>query len=186
MSFQPVIQSAVGAFDKAVTHMKEEFTKLQIGRANPALVENLNVEVYGSQQPMKAVASVAVTDARTLTIQPWDKSNLVGIEKAITNAGLGLNPVNDGTNIRINIPPLTEERRRDLTKHVSKLAEEAKIAVRNSRQDAHNKFKQMKNDNELTEDDLRAADKQLQDKVDAANKQIDELAKAKEKDIMTV
>ena len=186
MLFDAEIQNAVTGFKKALGHMKDEFSKLQIGRANPALVENLNIDVYGSSQPMKAVASVSVTDASTLTIQPWDKSNLVPIEKAIVNAGLGLNPVNDGVNIRINIPPLTEERRMDLSKHVHKLAEEAKISVRNLRQDAHNKFKQMKSDNEMTEDDLRSADKKLQDKVDDANKEIEESSKAKEKDIMTI
>lgn len=186
MSFEQEIQNAATHFQKAISHMKDEFSKLQLGRANPALVDNINIEVYGSMQPLKAIASVAVTDATTLTIQPWDKGSLQAIEKGIINAGIGLNPVNDGVNIRINIPALTEERRRDLTKHVSKLAEEAKIAVRTSRQDAHNKFKQMKSDNTMTEDDLRTADKRLQDKVDEANKDIDEASKIKEKDIMTI
>lgn len=186
MSFDAVIQNAGSAFQKAVDHMKDEFSKLQVGRANPALVDNLNVEVYGSMQPMKAIASVSVSDATTLLIQPWDKSNIVPIEKAILNANLGLNPTNDGVSIRLVMPALTEERRRDLTKAVGKFAEEAKISIRNARQEAHNKFKQMKNDNEMTEDDLRSADKKLQDKVDDVNKQIDESSKAKEQDIMTI
>lgn len=181
-----VIQNAVSGFQNATAHMKEEFAKLQVGRANPAIVDGLNVDVYGSMQPLKAVANVSVSEGTTLVIQPWDKSNITPIEKAIIAANLGLNPTNDGTNIRLVMPPLTEERRRDLAKTVSKLAEDAKIGVRNARQDAHNKFKQMKSDGELTEDDLRSYEKKLQDKVDAANKEIEEAAKAKEKDIMTI
>lgn len=186
MIFDQGISHAVADFTKAVEHLKLEFSRVQVGRASSALVEGLNVEVYGSMQPLKAVATVSVPDARTIQIQAWDRDNLVAIEKAINTSSLGLNPNNDGAVIRINIPALTEERRKDLTKVVSKLAEEAHIAVRNARQVAHKLFKQLKDDSEMTEDDLRDAEKTLQSKVDEANKQIDDLRLSKEKDVMTV
>ncbi len=186
MSVQDGSSKAVAEFHKAVDHMKVEFTRLQVGRAHSALVENIPVDSYGTSQPVKAVASISIPDPKTIQIQPWDKGMLAPIEKGIVGIGTGLNPVNDGLCIRINIPPLTEERRKDLTKIVHKLAEDARISVRTARQDAHNHFKQLKTSSEITEDDLHSANKHLQDKVDDVNKQIDELAKGKEKDVMTV
>jgi ribosome recycling factor len=186
MSVDQVMQGAVQNFDKVIEHLKQEFVKLQVGRANPAMFEGLMVDVYGSMQPIKAIASISVPEPRSLAIQPWDKGNLMHIEKAIANSGFGLNPLNDGVLLRINIPPLTEERRSDLAKIVKKLAEDARIALRNARHDAHNKFKQMKGDGDLTEDDVRGAEKKLQDKVDQFNSSIDSLAKGKENDVMTV
>ena len=186
MSVDQSIRKAVEEFKKAASHLQDEFSRLQVGRASAALVENIPVYMYGSSQAVKAVASISIPEPRTIMIQPWDKGALAPIEKGIVGVGTGLNPVNDGVCVRINIPQLTEERRVELTKHVKKLAEEAKIAVRNARQDAHNSFKQMKNDNEITEDDLRDADKKLQNKVDDANANIDQLAKAKEQDVMTI
>ncbi len=186
MSVDQTIQSAVADFDKAVLRLKDEYARLQIGRASAAMVENIAIEVYGNSQPLKAVASISIPDARSLLIQPWDKSNLAHIEKGIIAMNLGLNPVNDGSFIRINFPPLTEERRMELGKRVKQLAEDSKIAIRNIRQVGQTAFKKMKTDNVITEDDLRSAEKKLQDKVDAVNGQIDEVAKAKEKDIMTI
>jgi ribosome recycling factor len=186
MSVDQVMQGVIKDFEKNIEHLKQEFVKLQVGRANPAMFEGLMVDVYGTMQPIKALASISVPEPRSLAIQPWDKSNLAHIEKAISQSNFGLNPVNDGLVLRINIPPLTEERRTELTKVVKQLAEEAKIALRNVRQDAHNKFKQMKNDGDLTEDDVRSAEKKLQDKVDTFNGSIDSLSKGKESDIMTV
>lgn len=186
MSVDAAIAKAGEEFNKAIAHLKEENARLQIGRANSSLVENIPVDVYGVSQPIKAIANISIPDPRTIQIQPWDKSNLGPIEKAIVGIGTGLNPVNDGICVRIAIPLLTEERRADLTKHVRKLAEEARITVRNVRQDAHNHFKQLKADSEITEDDLHGADKKLQTKVDEVNKTIDEIAEAKEKDVMTV
>lgn len=186
MSVQDAISRAEQEFEKALLHLKDEFGRLQVGRASSALVENINVDVYGSSQPIKAIATIVIPEPKTIQIQPWDKSTLGSIEKAIVGIGTGLNPINDGIFIRINIPPLTEERRRDLTKHVSKLAEDARITVRNIRQDAHNHFKQLKADSEITEDDLHSADKRLQEKVDAINKKIDETTKSKEQDVMTI
>lgn len=186
MTYQEIINKAKAEFDKAIVHLKDEFSRLQVGRANASLVENIPVDVYGSSQPIKAVANVSIPDAKTIQIQPWDKSTLGPIEKAIVGIGTGLNPINDGICVRINIPPLTEERRTDLTKHVKKLAEDARISVRTSRQDAHNSFKQLKADGQMTEDDLYSSDKDLQKNVDEANAKIDETAEAKEKDVMTV
>ena len=186
MSVEQAISKAGEDFKKASKHLLDEFARLQVGRASAALVENIPVDMYGSSQPIKAVASISIPEPRSIMIQPWDKGALAAIEKGIVGIGTGLNPVNDGICVRINIPHLTEERRIELTKHVKKLAEEAKIVVRNSRQDAHNAFKQMKSDNEITEDDLRDADKKLQSKVDDVNAEIDKFTKSKEQDVMTV
>lgn len=186
MSVQDAISRAESDFAKAISHLRDEFARLQVGRANAALVENVPVDMYGVSQVLKAVANISIPDARTIQIQPWDKSALVPIEKAIIGIGTGLNPNNDGVVIRINIPPLTEERRVQITKQVRKLAEDAKISVRNARQDAHNHFKKLKSDSEITEDDLRDAEKKLQNKVEDANKEIDSVTKSKEQDVMTV
>jgi len=186
MSVDQAITKSVQDFEKATTHMKEEFSRLQIGRASAALIENVPVEVYGQSQPLKAIANISIPDPRSLVIQPWDRGSLAAIEKGIVGIGVGLNPINDGNLIRINIPPLTEERRAELAKKVKQLAEEAKISVRTARQDAHNVFKKLKAESELTEDDLRDADKRLQTKVDEVNGKIDEMAKTKEADIMKI
>ncbi len=186
MPVTQILNDAEKGFEKVLHHLKEEYSRLQVGRASPMLVEHVMVDVYGSVQPLKAVASVNIPDAKTIQIQPWDRGTLGAIEKGITMADLGLNPVNDGVCIRISIPPLTEERRVQLTKTVKKLAEDSKIVIRNERQDVHNNFKKMRTDNALTEDEMHGADKRLQDKVDKVNKDIDELSKAKEKDVMTI
>lgn len=186
MSVQGAISKAVEEFHKAIEHLKQEFAHLQIGRASSGLVENIGVDVYGVSQPIKNIANISIPDPRTIQIQPWDKSNLVPIEKAIVGIGTGLNPMNDGNFIRIPIPPLTEERRKEICKQVGKLSEDARIAVRGSRQDAHNHFKKLKADSEITEDDWHTADKDLQKKVDETNDKIAEMARVKEQDIMTI
>ncbi len=186
MTEQEIFNKVKGEFDGAVAHMKSEFGRLQVGRASSLLVEGIPVDVYGASQTIKMVANISIPDPRTIQIQPWDKNMLTPIEKAIVGIGTGLNPQNDGILIRISIPPLTEERRRDLTKHVGKLAEEARISIRNGRQDAQKGFKQMKADNEMTEDDIRTAEKKLQDLVDEYNAVVEEAAKTKDSDIMTV
>ena len=186
MSTQPVIDTARVEFKKTVNHLKESFSKLQIGRASTTLIEDVKVEAYGTLQPLKAVASVSCPDAKTIQIQPWDKSNLSHIENAIKLSGLNLNPINDGQYVRISIPALTEERRAELTKIVHKMAEEARIAVRASRQTAHEAFKKLESDKKISEDENHGADKKLQDEVDKANKELEDIAKAKEHDIMTI
>lgn len=173
-------------FQKALAHLKAEYSRLQIGRASPSLVEDIKVEAYGSLQPLKGMASVSVPDPTVLQIQPWDKSVLGAIERAIQAANLGLNPINDGRVIRVPMPPLTEERRKELSKVVHQMAETAKISIRTSRGTAHGAFKTMEESKEITEDDRRLAEKHLQEKVDAANKEIEELAKKKEQEIMKV
>lgn len=186
MTTSECIQKAQQDFEKAAAHLRDEYSRLQIGRASAALVENIHAEAYGTSQLLKALANISIPDPRTIAIQPWDRSVLPAIEKAIRDSDLGLNPVNDGIVVRLNIPALTEERRRDLTKVVHQFAEESKISIRNSRQVAHNTFKELKDKSEITEDDLHLSQKKLQDKVDAVNKQIDEMAKKKEEDVMKI
>ncbi len=186
MNIDEVFSLATAEFEKAVTHLKDEFSRLQLGRASGALVENIPVEVYGVSQPIKAIAGISIPDPRTIQIQPWDRGSLSAIEKGIVGAGIGLNPVNDGVCVRISIPPLTEERRKDLTKLVKKLTEDGRIAIRTARQEAHNQFRSLQTGGEITEDDLHGAENKLQEKVDVYNKKIEESAKAKEQDIMTV
>ena len=183
---EATLAKAHESFKKAIEHLKNEFARLQIGRASATLVESIPVEAYGQKQPLKSLASISVPDAKTIAIQPWDRSILQAVEKAIQLASLGLNPVNDGVLISINMPPMTEERRKELVKLVGKMAEDARISVRQIRGDAHSTFKTMKDSGDMTEDDLRLFEKKLQENVDAVNKDIEETAKKKEQDIMTL
>ncbi len=169
------------ATKKILDHLHEEFSKLQTGRANASLVEHINVEAYGQNMEMKAVASISVQDARSIVIQPWDASILASIEKAIQIANIGINPVNDGVVIRLNFPPMTEERRKQITKIVGQLAEQAKISVRQERHKSSDEIKLMTDENEK-----ERATKELQKHVDEANKKIEESAKKKDVEVMTV
>ena len=182
----PLVQKTKQDFVKTLEHLGVEFNKLQVGRASSGMVDTLMVESYGVMQPIKNVASVSIPDARTVQIQPWDKSMLSAIEKAIRDSDLNLNPTNNGLAIILNIPPLTEERRRDLVKVVGRMAEESRIAVRNLRHEAMSSFKKMEHDEEMSEDERKGAENALQSEVDAINKQIDELVKKKEESIMTI
>ncbi len=182
----PLVQKTQQDFAKTASHLQDEYGKLQIGRASASLVENMMVESYGMMQAVKAIASVSVPDGRTVQIQPWDKGMLSGIEKAIQVSDLNLNPVNNGLCIILSIPPLTEERRRDLVKVVHRLAEEAHIAVRNLRQEAMSTFKRMEHESEMSEDERKGSENALQEAVDKVNREIDELARKKEDIIMTV
>lgn len=182
----PSVQKAAQDLKKVFEHLNDEYSKLQIGRASAAMVEHLMVEAYGALQPVKAVASVMVPDGRTVQIQPWDRAMLAAIEKAVRESDLNLNPSNNGIAVILNIPPLTEERRRDLVKVVGRIAEEAKIAVRNRRHDTMTELKRMEHDSAITEDDRNKAEKDLQEAVDKLNGQIDAAAKEKEAAIMTV
>lgn len=183
---QEYINTADAEFQKAIVHLKTEYSRLQTGRASPALVEDLRVEAYGGLQPLKSLASVSIPDPKTLQIQPWDRSLLGAVEKAIQSANLGLNPINDGRIIRVIMPPLTEERRKELGKVVHQMAENAKISVRNARGVAHGAFKTMEEAKEISEDERRLSEKHLQEKVDKVNKDVEEMAKQKEQDIMTI
>ncbi|KKQ69279.1 MAG: ribosome recycling factor, ribosome recycling factor [Candidatus Peregrinibacteria bacterium GW2011_GWF2_38_29] len=181
-----IIEEAEVSFKKAIEHMVNEFARLQTGRASTTLVEHVQVEAYGSKQAMKGLANISTPDARTIQIQPWDKGLLQAIEKAIQTSGLNLPPVNDGVVVRVNIPVLTEERRKDLTKFVWKIAEEAKVAIRSSRQQFIGKFKDLEKAKEMSEDELKIAEKKVQERVDHHNNEIDSLGKKKEQDIMSI
>ena len=171
---------------KSVDSLLQEFSQLKAGRANPAILDKITVEYYGTATPIPQIGSVSVPEARTLVIQPWDGSILGEIEKAILKADIGINPTNDGKVIRLNFPALTEERRKDLLKDIHKLSENAKVAVRNIRRDAIDKYKDMKKKSEITEDDLKTCEKDVQDVTDKFIKEIDTHTAAKEKEIMTV
>jgi ribosome recycling factor len=177
--------SRIAAFSadvqKILSFLQSEFSKLQTGRANPALLEHIDVEAYGQRMTLKAVASISVQDARSMVIQPWDKSILQDVERALQQANLGTNPVNDGVVLRINLPPMTEERRRDLGKIVQKLAEEARISVRQARQKAHDLLKQ-----EKEEDVQKTLGDVLQKEVEKANTSIEGARKKKEEELMTI
>ncbi len=171
---------------KAKEHMKNEFAKLQAGRANPAIVEGVFVMAYGSSQPLRNVAAVSILDAQTISIQPWDKTVIRDIEKGITEASLGLNPSNNGESIMIKIPTLTEERRRDLVKLANKMAEEGKVGIRNVRQDFKKKIDHAKSEKEISEDEAKTYENDLQKAIDAAMKEMESLLKHKEEEIMKV
>lgn len=170
----------------AVDHLHSEYAKIQTGRANVALVENIMVDSYGTQTPLKGIANISVPEAKQIAIQPWNRDQLPNIEKAITEANLGLNPQNDGVVIRLNLPPMTEDRRKELVKLAHQYAEDARISVRNARHEALNSLKTKEKDKEISEDVLRGKEKETQEKVDEYNKKIEEAARHKEEDVMTV
>ena len=172
--------------EKTLSALQYEYASIRAGRANVAILEKVSVDYYGVPTPVEQMAAVSVPDARTLLIQPWDKSTLKAIEKAILASDIGINPQNDGTSIRLNFPPLTEERRKELVKGVSKYAEEAKVAVRSIRRDSIDKLKAAKKSGELTEDDLKIAEKDLQKLTDDMCKELDALLEKKEKELMEV
>lgn len=171
---------------KAIQNLESEYNSIRAGRANAAVLDKITVEYYGVASPLATIASVSVPDARTLLIQPWDASILSEIEKSIQKSELGINPTNDGKAVRLNFPPLTEERRKEIVKDVSKKAEAARVAVRNIRRDAMDYFKNQKKANEITEDDLKAAEKDAQTLTDKYIKMIDDICSKKEKEILSV
>lgn len=171
---------------KALDHLAEEFGAVRAGRANAKVLDRITVEYYGSETPLNGVATISTPDARTLVIQPWDTSLLKEIQKSIQASDLGINPQNDGKVIRLIFPQLTEERRKDLTKQVKKYAEEAKVAMRNIRRDGMDYIKKLKKNSEITEDDQKKAEKDLQDLLDKYIKQADEALAAKEKELMSI
>lgn len=172
--------------NRATEHYKNELAKLQAWRANPAIVEGVFVMAYGSSQPLKNVAAVSTLDAQTISIMPWDKSVIRDIERGITEANLWLNPNNNGESILINIPPLTEERRREIVKLASRMTEDAKVAIRNVRQDYKKKLDQAKTDKTAGEDVIKSLEADLQKAIDASIKHIDELEKQKAAEVMKV
>ncbi len=181
-----VFEKAERKMGKTIDHLEEEYASIRAGRANPAVLDKIMVNYYDTPTPINQLAAVAVTEARVLTIQPWDMSVLRLIEKAIQTSDLGVNPQNDGKVIRLVFPPLNEERRRELAKDISKLAEEAKVAVRSIRRDAIEKLKEMKKAGDITEDDLKDAEKKAQTLTDKYVKNVDLSFERKEKEIMEI
>ena len=171
---------------KSIEVMKQEFQSIRAGRANPSVLNKISVSYYGSDMPINQLAAISAPEPRMLAIQPWDASALKLIEKAILASDLGINPTNDGKIIRLLFPQLTEERRRDLTKEVKNMAEGGKVAIRNIRRDAVDAFKAMKKNSEITEDDLKIAEKDIQKMTDDMCKEVDALLAKKEQELMAV
>ena len=171
---------------KSIESYKYDLGSIRAGRANASVLERINVDYYGVPTPVTQIGTVSVPDARTIVIQPWDSSTLKGIEKAILTSDLGITPANDGKVIRLVFPQLTEDRRKDLKKQVSKMGEDGKVAIRNIRRDAMDKAKDMKKNSEMTEDEQKASEKSIQDLTDKYIKEIDVITAAKEKEIMEI
>ena len=171
---------------KSVANYSENLSTIRAGKADTAVLKKVMVDYYGAPTAISSIAEVKVTDARTITITAWDKSIMKGIEKAILTSDIGINPQNDGTCIRLTFPPMTEDRRRELSKQIAKMGEDAKVAIRNIRRDANDKVKALKKNSEMTEDEAKASDKTVQDLTDKYIKEIDKISADKTKDIMTV
>ncbi len=172
--------------EKSLNSLAGEFAAVRAGRANPAVLDNIKVDYYGVPTPIPQLATVSVPEAHTIVIQPWDASVLKEVEKAINMSDLGINPNNDGKSIRLAFPPLTEERRKELVKDIHKLSEQGKVAIRNIRRDAVDYFKNLKKKNEITEDDLKICEKDIQDMTDKFIKNIDSMLADKEKELMAI
>ena len=183
---QTVFATAEEKMGKTVSILNSDYAAIRAGRANAAVLDKIRVDYYGTPTPINQMAAVAVAEARILTIQPWDTSTLHTIEKAIQASDIGINPQNDGRIIRLVFPQITEERRKDLCKEVKKMAEDSKVSIRSTRRDCIDKVKKMEKASEITEDDLKHAEKKLQDITDKYIKDIDKLSEEKEKDIMEI
>ena len=171
---------------KTIEVLKNQYATVRAGRANAGVLDQITVEYYGTDTPLNQVASIAVPDPRTITIQPWDATLIKEIEKAILASELGINPQNDGKMIRLSFPQLTEDRRKELTKTVAKKSEDCKVVVRGIRRDEIEKYKAMKKKSEITEDDLKGIEKNIQDIIDEQIKEIDKIAEKKNKEIMEI
>lgn len=181
-----IIAHANEKMQKTIHVLQVEFSEIRAGRANPNVLDKITIDYYGAPTPINQLAAVSVSEARVLVIQPWDASSCSMIEKAIQKSDLGINPQSDGKTIRLIFPQLTEERRREIAKDISKMGEQAKVAVRNTRRDAIDKLKKMKKDSLITEDDLKDGEKEMQNLTDKACKDIDTLSEKKDKEIMEI
>lgn len=186
MDIDSVLLDTEERMEKAIAALDRDFAKLRTGRASTALVDGIKADYYGTPTPISQMASVAVPDSRTLTIQPWDKGGMAAVEKAILKSDLGLTPINDGKIIRIAIPPLTEERRRDLVKVARKYGEETRVAIRNVRRDANDSLKKAEKDKEITEDILKRGTDEVQKLTDRYVGEVDARCQTKEKEIMEI
>ncbi len=181
-----VFETAKTKMGKTISALQNEYGAIRAGRANPQILDKVTVDYYGSMTPINQLASVSATEARVLTIQPWDKSVLKAIEKAIQTSDIGINPQNDGSVIRLTFPPLTEDRRKELVKDIQKIGENSKVAVRSIRRDCLEKLKAMKKASEITEDDLKDGEKEIQKITDNFIKEIDSVSDAKQKEVMEI
>ncbi|HEX8960013.1 MAG TPA: ribosome recycling factor [Geobacteraceae bacterium] len=172
--------------DKTIDALRKEYQKVRTGRASTGLLDEIKVDYYGTPTPLNQLATLAVPEPRTITLQPWEAKQIPAIEKAILNANLGLTPSNDGRMIRLNLPPLTEERRKEIVKQLRKMAEDAKVALRNIRRDCIDELKRLEKDKKITEDDLKRAEKEVQDITNGHVLKIDEVLAHKEKEVMEV
>ena len=181
-----IFATAEDKMNKSLNNLSQEFAAIRAGRANPAVLDKVLVDYYGSPTPINQLAAVSVPDLRMLLITPWDKSVLKEIEKAIQTSDIGINPQNDGAALRMQFPPMTEERRRELTKDIAKMGEDCKVAIRSIRRDAIDKIKDMKKRSEITEDDQKNAEKKMQDMTDRFTKEIEKMVDGKQKEIMEI
>ncbi len=181
-----LIKNTEEKMEKALSALDREYKAVRVGRATPAVLDRISVDYYGVPTPIQQMAAVSVPEPRMLQIQPWDVSTLKEIEKAIQTSDIGINPQNDGRVIRLNFPPLTEERRKEVVKDVRKMSEDSKVAVRNCRRDALEKLKAMKKNSEITEDDQANGEKKIQNLTDRFCKEVEDLAILKEKEIMEI
>lgn len=173
-------------FDDALEHLKKELNQIRTGRANPAIIENIMVDYYGTKTPLNQMANISAPDPRSLLVQPWDTNVIKEIEKAVRNSDQGMNPVNEGNQLRVPIPALTEERRKELAKVVNDKVEQAKVSVRNIREEILKEVKEMEKNGEISEDEMFAEQKELQKVVDEFNSKIKEIGEEKENDILTL
>ncbi len=183
---QEQIQDAKTRMEKAIESLRHELGTVRTGRASPGLVEHLRIDYYGAPTPLMQLATISTPDARLIVIQPYDRGAMGGIEKAILKSDLGLTPSNDGTVIRLSIPPLTEDRRRELAKHVRKRVEDARVAVRNVRRDIHDHMRKLEHEHTISQDDLHRSETELQKLTDEQIKEIDKVGEAKEQELLTV
>jgi ribosome recycling factor len=181
-----IVSKATEKMEKVIGQLEYEFSTIRAGRANPAVLDKISVDYYGAPTAINALAAVSVAEARILVVTPWDATALKAVEKAIMASDIGINPTNDGKSLRIVFPQLTEERRKDLCKQISKYGENAKVAVRNVRRDALEKFKDMKKKSEITEDDMKNYEKDMQKLTDKNIEKIDKVCAEKEKEVMKV
>lgn len=181
-----IIKELEEKMKKSISSLKKELGSMKAGRATPAMLDRIEVDYYGTMTPIKQLANISVPESRILMIQPWDKSSMKSIEKAILISDLGLNPSNDGTAIRLMIPELTEETRKNLVKNVKKSGEDIKVALRAIRRDANDKIKLLKKENSITEDEVKIAEDNVQKKTDSYVKEVDVIVNSKEKEIMSV
>ena len=181
-----VVNNMKSHMDKTVDALRREYQKVRTGRANTALLDDIRIDYYGTPSPLSQVATLSVPEPRTINLQPWETKMISVIEKAILNANLGLTPTNDGKVIRLNLPALTEERRKDIVKQLKKMAEESKVAARNIRRDANEELKKLEKNKKISEDDLKRAEKEVQDVTNSFIAKIDEVLAHKEKEVMEV